>query len=276
MEHRKRLETCVRNLKDWCASRRLQLNPDKTELIWFSSRANLFQAQTSWCHELDTLCSIVIEPVDSIRDLGNILDSELLMHKHIGKVSFICFFHIRRLHKLRPMLDQSSAQRLVSVFIQSRIDYCNVILADQPATTLVPLVHVLNAAARLVTGTNEVHTSEMMRSLHWLQIVYRILFKLCVFMHGIINGSSPAYLSDTTTRTSSLLAHGWDRQERTSSTSQGHERSLEEGRSQLPAHASGTLFPTTFETSLNFQHLNVPLRPITIKWHMVTKFSCRF
>ena len=55
-----------------------------------------------------------------------------------------------------------------------------------------------------VTGTNEVHTSEMMRSLHWLPIAFRIRFKLCVLMHGVVNGRSPAYLSDTITRTSSL------------------------------------------------------------------------
>ena len=36
-EPRRRLETCVERLRDWCSSRLLQLNPDKTELIWFGS-----------------------------------------------------------------------------------------------------------------------------------------------------------------------------------------------------------------------------------------------
>ena len=178
MEHRKRLETCVGNLKDWCSFRRLQRNPDNTELIWFSFRANLSKLKRLDVMSL-TLCFIVTEPVDSVRDLGVILDSELSKQKHIGRVSSLCFFHIRRLRKLRPMLNQSSAQRLVSAFILSRIDYCNAVLARLPATTLTSLVRILNAAARLVTGTNEVHTSEMMRSLHWLQIAYRIRFKLC-------------------------------------------------------------------------------------------------
>ena len=29
------LETCILAIQDWCSSRRLQLNPDKTEVIWF-------------------------------------------------------------------------------------------------------------------------------------------------------------------------------------------------------------------------------------------------
>ena len=103
------------------------------------------------------------------------------------------------------MLDKSSAQRLVSVFILSRIYYCNAVRAGLPATTLEPLVRVLNAAARLATGSNEVHTSEMVWSLHWLSIAYRIRFKLCILMHGIVSSRSPAYLSDTTTRTYSLF-----------------------------------------------------------------------
>ena len=33
MDHRRRVEECVESLRDWCSSRRLQLNPGKTELI---------------------------------------------------------------------------------------------------------------------------------------------------------------------------------------------------------------------------------------------------
>ena len=31
----RRLDSCVASVQRWCASRRLQLNADKTELIWF-------------------------------------------------------------------------------------------------------------------------------------------------------------------------------------------------------------------------------------------------
>ena len=34
------LQCCVQEIHGWCASRRLQLNPAKSELIWFGSRTN--------------------------------------------------------------------------------------------------------------------------------------------------------------------------------------------------------------------------------------------
>ena len=39
------LERCILAIQDWCSSRRLQLNPDKTEAIWFGSKNNLMKLQ---------------------------------------------------------------------------------------------------------------------------------------------------------------------------------------------------------------------------------------
>ena len=123
------------------------------------------------------LCSVAVEPFDSVRDLGVILDSEVLMRVHISKISSSCFFHLRRLCKLRPLIDTASAQRLASAFILSRVDYCNTVLAGLPTSTLAPLQRVLNAAARVVAGgTLHTHVSGIMKSLHWLPIAYRIHF----------------------------------------------------------------------------------------------------
>ena len=206
-EHHRRLETCVQSLRDWCSSRRLQLNPNKTELIWLGSRANLVKLRQLDVMNLN-LCSVVVEPVDSIRDLGVILDSELSMRVHISKISSTWFFHLRRLRKLRPLIDTSSAQRLALAFILSRVDYCNSALAGLPTSTLAPLQRVLNAAARFVTGaTSRRPVRGIMKSLHWLPIAHRILFKFSVLMHGVRKGTSPSYLTDTTTPFSSLPGH---------------------------------------------------------------------
>ena len=52
------LKQCVIDIQRWCASRRLQLNPAKTELIWFGSRTNLKTMATqdvSLCMDSSTI-----------------------------------------------------------------------------------------------------------------------------------------------------------------------------------------------------------------------------
>ena len=61
------------------------------------------------------------------------------------------------------------------------------------------LQRVLNAAARVITGTRKfgrglghiVHDQ-----LHWLDVPDRVLFKLAVTVHQCLNGRAPPYLSE--------------------------------------------------------------------------------
>ena len=65
------------------------------------------------------LCSVVVEPVEPVRDLGVNFDSELSMRENKQKKSSICFFHLCRLRKIRLLVDLNSEQALVSAFILS-------------------------------------------------------------------------------------------------------------------------------------------------------------
>ena len=72
-----KLQSCIEATQEWCKSRRLQLNPAKTELIWFESKTNLKKMA-----DLDLNLYIgadVIKPVSVVRDLEVFLDSELTM-----------------------------------------------------------------------------------------------------------------------------------------------------------------------------------------------------
>ena len=113
-------EICILATQDWYTSRRLQLNPDKTEsdLVWVEN--NLMNLQKE-AIALKT-GSVVINPSNSVPDLDVLLDNELTMRPHINKISSACFYHLRRLRQLRRLVDRAMMQRLVSVFVISRLD----------------------------------------------------------------------------------------------------------------------------------------------------------
>lgn len=182
-------------VRDWFQSRRLQLNADKTELIWFGTKSNLGKV-----HTLDTVVAfddISIRPVHIVKHLGVLLDSELNMHRQVNSIASACFFQLRRVRQLRNVIDTVAMQRVVSALILSRLDYCNAILIGLPVSTLAPLQRVQNAAARLVTGMGPRDSiTSALRQLHWLPVHYRILFKICMLVHGVFYKYGPVYLNE--------------------------------------------------------------------------------
>ena len=121
------------------------------------------------------------------------------------EVKQLFFFHLRRLKSVRRILGAEVTSGLVSAFVTTRLDYCNSVLAGLPQSMIDPLQRVQNAAAILVAGTGtRDHITPVLRSLHWLPIKFRIIYKLCVLMHLVRVGRSPAYLSDMMTSVADL------------------------------------------------------------------------
>jgi len=79
------------------------------------------------------------------------------------------------------------------------MDYCNTVLAGAPRTVTDKLQRVLNAAARVITGTQKFDRGLgqiLHDQLHWLDVPDRVLFKLPVTVHQCLNGRAPPYLSE--------------------------------------------------------------------------------
>ena len=81
------------------------------------------------------------------------------------------------------------------VNVKSRVDYCNSLFTGLPDVLLRKLQSVLNASARLISGTRKHdHISHVLKDLHWLPVKQRIKFKLLLTVFKCLNGSAPLYL----------------------------------------------------------------------------------
>jgi len=76
-----------------------------------------------------------------------------------------------------------TACTIATSLIHSKIDYCNSLLLNLPATQTNHLQLVLNAAARAVTKTRKFHhITHILKSLHWLKIGLNERIKYVLFL----------------------------------------------------------------------------------------------
>jgi len=177
------------------------MNSDKTEVVWFGSRATLAR---SAAHDRSLLIgSETITPATSARLLGVLLDAELTMKPHIARTAATCFYHLRRIRQIRRRVGADITERLVLALVTSRLDYCNASLAGLPRSSLDPLQRVQNAAARLIFELRpRDHVTPSLMQLHWLPVRLRVQYKLCMLMHNIHIGRAPVYLTNIVQATS--------------------------------------------------------------------------
>jgi len=94
------------------------------------------------------------------------------MKQHVDTVAGSCFYQMRQLRSVRRSVTFDALHTLVHALINSKVDYCNAVLYGAPAYAVRRLQAVLNAAARLITGTRlKKHITPVLRDmLHWLPV----------------------------------------------------------------------------------------------------------
>ena len=99
------------------------------------------------------------------------------------------------LRRIRRHLDLDSAKLLATALVSSRLNYCNSLLYGIAGIDLTRLQRVQNQLARQVTKSPPFTCSlPLLRSLHWLPVRFRILFKINFLTYKTLREKQPVYL----------------------------------------------------------------------------------
>uniref|UniRef100_A0A672ZSA2 Reverse transcriptase domain-containing protein n=1 Tax=Sphaeramia orbicularis TaxID=375764 RepID=A0A672ZSA2_9TELE len=183
------LINCLSELKQWLNDNSLQLNSSKTETLIIAPDSAIPGIK----HHLGDLSSSV---KTKLRNLGVIFDQDMSLEFYSKHLVKNCFFHLRNISKLRSMVSTNELEMIVHAFVSSRLDYCNSLFTCLNKKELARLQFVQNSAARLLTRTNRrTHITPILKSLHWLPVLYRLHFKILVLTFRALHGQAPAYIA---------------------------------------------------------------------------------
>lgn len=184
------LHDCLSAIKAWLARNFLQLNEDKTEVLIVAAADIASKVNNS-------LGSLSFNFCSNLRNLGVIFDQSMLLDKHIRSLSRTCFFHLRKIAKLRPIVSHAELEMIIHALVSCHLDYCNSLFTCLSKASLDRLQTVQNAAARLLTRSRKsCHITPILTSLHWLPVTFRIQFKVLVIAYRALHGQAPAYICD--------------------------------------------------------------------------------
>ena len=189
-----RVSACIDDIRTWMIRNKLKINDDKTEFLIMRSPNSKIPTEN-----ILTIGQSVIKPSTHCRNLGVMIDCNVTMDKHINYICRSAHLQLRNIGRVRHLLSDLAAAQLVHALVTSKLDYCNTLLYGLSASKLQRLQRIQNIAARIAarcSKTESLHITPVLKSLHWLPIKQRILFKLLLLVYKSLNGIAPSYLSE--------------------------------------------------------------------------------
>jgi len=106
-----KLSECIGVVSNWMRSNRLQLNADKTEVLWCTTGRRQRQLPTTAL----SIDGVQVSPVTSVRNLGTIIDADLVTRTrtHVQRTVSGWFAALRQLRQILNSVPTATFQSLV-------------------------------------------------------------------------------------------------------------------------------------------------------------------
>ena len=192
-----KLISCIKAVNEWMVANKLKMNNEKTEFMLAGTLSKLNDILVKSI-SIDGE-EIPISP--KVKNLGVILDNHLTMDQAVSQVRKSCYFELRKIAHLRPLISEEATKQLVIAFVLSKFDYCNSLYSSMSSGNIYKLQLVQNHAARLIKQIpKREHISPVLKELHWLPVKFRIQYKLAILVYqSLYDPLYPSYMKDMLT-----------------------------------------------------------------------------
>ena len=127
--------------------------------------------------------------------MGILFDAKFCFTNHVNSVIKSCFISLRDLHRIRRFLSIDKSVVIANALV-SHLDYCNSLFRSLSSRNATRLQYIQNALAQFVTDASKyTHITSSIRTLHWLPIRQRIIFKTLVLVYNYLTTGQPKYFA---------------------------------------------------------------------------------
>ena len=124
---------------------------------------------------------------DVVRNLGVLFDSKFSFTNHVNSFIKSCFANLRDLHRIRRFLSYDMSIIVANALVSSRLDYCNTLFCSLLSKNITRLQKIQNCLAHFVSDASRFsHVSPILKSLHWLPVKQRIIFKTLLLIYKLL------------------------------------------------------------------------------------------
>ena len=133
----------------------------------------------------------------SVKNLGFTLGCHLTMNAHVSNIARTCYFELRRLASIRWFLTSTATATLVSAFVLSWIDFCNILLFGSTHDVTTHLQRMQNYAARVILRLPRSSSiTTHLISLHWFPVQVRSTYKIACLCYLCHSNTASSYVDD--------------------------------------------------------------------------------
>lgn len=180
----------LENISKWSNDWLVKLNPDKTDIMVFSSNNRARDL-------VFTFSDSVIEPVNSHRHLGLVFSSDCKWTKHIDTLIDRTSKQLNILRKLKFKLSREFLERIYFTFIRPILEYACEVWDNCGVINTERIEKVQLEAARIVTGLTSYASKESLyKETGWDTLKSRREQKKLLLFYNIVQGHCPEYLTD--------------------------------------------------------------------------------
>lgn len=187
------LQKCVDDAVEWTHLNHMSLNPEKTKYMLITTRQKRqVMSEPKKCISVD---SQLINEVSEHKILGVTIDNNLTWGPH---VSNLCKSTAKKVHqsaKIKHFLNFDARRTFFQAHVQSGIDYASTLWDSASDAALRPLKSLHRRGVKVVLLKNSTLSNHDYKKAEILPLSSRLAFNKARFMHKIVLGRVPDYLT---------------------------------------------------------------------------------